>query len=81
MNKRKINPVLKTDNSFQLDDDQYEPFVNIEYIQNYLGVPRKTIYKWSYEFVTSGFPSYKIGRHLKFRLSEIEKWLQKYSHS
>jgi DNA binding domain, excisionase family len=56
----------------------FEGFVSIETLMERLGVPKKTIYKWSYEHLTTGFPSYKIGRHLKFRFSEVEIWLKKF---
>lgn len=59
----------------------FEGFVGIDVIMDRLGVPRKTVYKWCYEHRTTGFPYYKIGRHLKFRFSEVENWLKKYRRS
>jgi excisionase family DNA binding protein len=68
MNKRKPSSVPTK--------ESFEPLVDILTIAEYLGVPRKTIYKWVSDRINSKFPSYRIGRHLKFRFSEIEAWLK-----
>ena len=47
--------------------------INVEELSAWLGVPVATIYGWRYR--QEGPPSYKVGRHLRFRVSEIEKWL------
>ena len=59
-----------------------EVFIGVEKLRQHLGgVPKKTIYKWSSENKTNGFPVYKLGRHLRFKLSEIELWVEKYCSS
>ena len=46
---------------------------DIEQISNYLSIKEKTIYKK----VESGeIPHYKIGRLLRFKKEEIDKWLE-----
>ena len=57
---------------------EFEDFIGIQELSKRLQIPVKTIYKWVSEFAVTGFPSHKIGRHLRFRLSEIEEWIQKY---
>ena len=59
----------------------FEPFVGIEEIQELLKVPKKTVYKWTSESRINGFPYYKIGRHLKFRISQVYRWADKYCSS
>ena len=59
-------------------DTTNEKYVDIETVMDYLDTKKKTIYKWVYESRITGFPYYKIGRYLRFKLSEIEFWIQKY---
>ena len=43
-------------------------------IAEYLGVPVSTIYKWTHE----GFiPHVKIGRLVRFRNADVERWVEK----
>ena len=45
-------------------------------IAKYLGVPVSTIYKWTHE----GFiPHVKLGKLLRFRLADVERWVEKRS--
>ena len=59
----------------------YEPFVDIGEVEKFLRVERKTLYKWTSESRNNSFPFYKIGRCLKFRLSQIDRWANKYLSS
>jgi excisionase family DNA binding protein len=59
----------------------FEPLVDIDTICDRLKIPKKTIYKWCYEYVITGFPHIKIGRHLRFRFSEVDLWLKTYKCS
>ena len=44
----------------------------------YLGVPRSTLYTWRYR---GGGPSaIRVGRHLRYRSSEVERWLDLQTH-
>jgi excisionase family DNA binding protein len=43
-------------------------------LADYLGVPIKTIYEWRYLGV--GPPGYRIGRHVRYRLTDVERWLE-----
>ncbi|MFF7313392.1 helix-turn-helix domain-containing protein [Streptomyces sp. NPDC008137] len=39
----------------------------------YLGVPAKTLYQWKYR--GTGPNVHKVGRHLRYRWSEVDAWL------
>jgi excisionase family DNA binding protein len=43
-------------------------------LADYLGVPIKTIYEWRY--LGFGPPGYRIGRHVRYRLTDVEQWLE-----
>jgi excisionase family DNA binding protein len=57
-----------------------EPMRSIQELSDWLDVPRKTIYKWTSD-PDSGLPFYRIGRHLRFRFSEVVRWLMRYRAS
>ncbi len=40
---------------------------------DFLGVAEATLTHWRYK--RSGPPSYKVGRHIRYRASEVEAWL------
>ena len=42
-------------------------------VADYLRVPLRTIYRWRY--AGDGPPAFRIGRHLRFRWSDVEEWL------
>lgn len=42
-------------------------------VASYLQVPEETLYQWRYRGV--GPRSIKVGKHLRYRRSEIDKWL------
>jgi excisionase family DNA binding protein len=39
----------------------------------YLGVPISTLYAWRHR--RQGPPSFKAGRHLRYRLRDVEQWI------
>ncbi len=51
-----------------------ERLLSVEELADWLMVPVGTIYGWRYR--GDGPPSYKVGRHVRFRTKEIEEWLQ-----
>ena len=51
----------------------YESLRDIEWLSAYLGIPKKTIYEW--RRLGAGPPAYKVGRHLRYRKSEVDQWL------
>ena len=49
-----------------------EPMVDVKRLEEVHGIPRS----WWYSAAEDGrIPSYKIGKYLRFRMSEIETWL------
>lgn len=72
---------INNDRTPEADDVHFESMVGIDTIKDRLQVPKKTLYKWVHEHRTNGFPFYKIGRHLRFRLTEVETWLRKFRRS
>jgi len=50
-----------------------EPLVGTREVSNYLGIPETTLAQW--RFKRCGPRGYKVGRHVKYRLSEVDAWL------
>lgn len=53
---------------------EYERYVGVKEVALYLDASEKTIYDWTSRGV---IPHYKIGKRLKFRLSQINRWAEK----
>ena len=47
-------------------------WLSVEEIAEHLGVKRDTVYKW---VRLKGMPHHKLGRLVKFRQAEIDKWV------
>jgi excisionase family DNA binding protein len=45
-----------------------------EEVAAFLGVPRRTIYRWRSQ--REGPRGYRVGRHVRYRLDDIERWLE-----
>ena len=50
-----------------------EPWVAVEEVAKHLGVAKDSVYRW---IESRGLPALKIGRLWKFRLSEIDSWVE-----
>jgi excisionase family DNA binding protein len=50
-----------------------KPLASAKQVAEYLGVPLKTVYTWHYK--GTGPKLLKVGRHLKARWSDVDKWL------
>jgi excisionase family DNA binding protein len=49
-----------------------EPYEDIKAVERYTGLPRS----WLYAKAAAGeIPHLKVGKYLRFRLSEVEAWL------
>jgi excisionase family DNA binding protein len=48
--------------------------LTVEDLATYLDVPVATIYAWRYR--RQGPPGFRVGRHLRFRSSDVESWIQ-----
>ena len=48
--------------------------LTVEELAEYLGVPVTTVYAWRYH--SRGPPGFLVGRHLRFRRSDVESWIE-----
>ncbi len=53
--------------------DHEERFLSVEEIVPYLGVSKRSIYRLIKE---KGLPAYKIGKLIRLKKTEVEKWLK-----
>ena len=51
-----------------------EPLIDVQQLADYLDVPVKTLYAWRYR--RQGPPAFRVGRHLRYRRSDIQRWIQ-----
>jgi excisionase family DNA binding protein len=51
-----------------------EQLHDLDWLAQYLQVPRRTIYRWRQ--YKEGPPAYPVGRHLRWRRSDVDKWLE-----
>jgi excisionase family DNA binding protein len=49
------------------------PLLSPQELADYLGIPLQTIYVWAAQ--GAGPERIKIGRHTRYRLSAVDKWL------
>lgn len=50
-----------------------DPLLAPDEVADYLGIPAQTLYAWRYRGV--GPRSIKVGRHLRWRRSDVDAWL------
>jgi len=50
-----------------------EGWVGIEDVAAHLKVAKESIYRW---VDSKGFPAHRVGRLLRFKLSEVDEWVQ-----
>ena len=53
--------------------ESVDRLLTVEDLADYLDVPVATIYAWRYR--RRGPPGFRVGRHLRFRWSDIERWI------
>lgn len=51
-----------------------EPWVSGDEIARHLGVAKDTVYRW---IETRGLPAHRMGRLWKFKVSEVDAWVEK----
>jgi len=49
-----------------------ESWVSVDAVAEHLGVARESVYRW---IERRALPARKIGRHWRFRLSEVDAWV------
>jgi len=55
-----------------------ERWTDVAEVATHLGVRRESIYRW---IEAKGLPAHKVGRLLRFKLSEIDEWVRQDSGS
>lgn len=50
-----------------------DPLRSAKWLASYLDVPLATVYQWSSH--RTGPRAIRVGRHLRYRQSEIDRWL------
>ncbi len=53
--------------------EHIDRLLTVQDLADYLDVPIATIYAWRYR--RQGPPGFRVGRHLRFRWSDIESWI------
>jgi len=51
-----------------------EPWVSVDEVSGHLGVAKDTIYRW---IESRGLPAHRVGRLWKFKLSEVDVWVER----
>jgi len=52
---------------------EQEPWVSVDIVAKHLDVARDTVYRW---IDAKGLPAHRIGRLWKFKLSQIDEWVE-----
>lgn len=55
--------------------EQPDRLLTVEELAEYLGVPVATLYQWRYR--REGPKGFRVGRHVRYRWSEIEAWVER----
>ena len=50
-----------------------EPWVSIDDVVAHLKVTKDSVYRW---IESRSLPAHKVGRHWRFKLSEIDEWIR-----
>ena len=50
-----------------------EPWVSVDMVAKHLGIARDTVYRW---IDAKGLPAHRIGRLWKFKLTQIDTWVE-----
>jgi len=50
-----------------------EGWVGVEEVAAHLRVAKESVYRW---VESKGFPAHRVGRLLRFKLSQVDKWVQ-----
>ena len=53
--------------------DTEERWVSVDEVAAHLGVNKDSIYRW---IDKKNFPSHRVGRLLRFKLSEVDEWVR-----
>ena len=59
---------------FRMKPEALQRLMTVEEIADYLQVKPSTIYQWTH---TGFIPHVKIGNPVKFKMSQIDRWIEK----
>jgi excisionase family DNA binding protein len=69
------NPEFEgTTNNISPKDTEIKKLLTIKELSKYLQIPTQTLYGWRHEGF--GPPALKVGRALRYRLTEVDAWLE-----
>lgn len=54
-----------------------EPLLTPDEVAELLGIPKTTLYRW--RVGSKGPCGIRVGKHLRFRRSEVDRWLDEHS--
>jgi excisionase family DNA binding protein len=54
--------------------ERLDRLLTVQELADYLGVPVATIYAWRYRH--HGPPGFRVGRHVRFRWRDVERWIE-----
>lgn len=50
-----------------------EPWVSVDVVATHVGIAKDTVYRW---IESKRLPAHRIGRLWKFKLSEVDEWVE-----
>ncbi len=53
--------------------EHLDPLLTVKDLAEYLEVPVGTVYAWRHR--RQGPPGFRVGRYLRFRWSDVERWI------
>jgi len=53
--------------------EHLDQLLTVEDLAEYLDVPVATVYSWRHRH--NGPPGFRVGRYLRFRWSDVERWI------
>lgn len=55
--------------------ERRDQLLTVQQLSEYLGVPVATLYQWRYR--REGPSGFRVGRHVRYRWSEVEAWIER----
>ena len=53
--------------------ESLDRLLTVDDLAEYLEIPVATVYAWRYR--QEGPPGFRVGRHLRYRWSDVERWI------
>jgi excisionase family DNA binding protein len=58
--------------------ERKDRLISVKELSDYLNVPATTLYQWRYR--REGPPGFRVGRHVRYRWSDVEEWIEHQLH-